>query len=61
MIVEKTIQLDNEDRRAINRTMYILKAINENGLYGLKDLEQIQSGIYYAYGNINFKLVEVAK
>jgi len=60
MIVEKTIQLDKEDRKAISKTIHILKAINENGLYGLKDLEQIYSGIY-EYGNINFELVEVAK
>ena len=60
MIVEKTIQLDKEDRRALSRVSYILKAINDNVLYGIKDLNEIANGTY-KYGNIKIELMEEVK
>ena len=57
MIVEKIIQLDKVDREAIDRVSFILRAINENGLYSLKDLKEIANGTY-EIGNIKIKLKE---
>ena len=60
MIVEKTIQIDKEDRKAINMVSFILKAIGENGLYGLRDLKEIANGTYTS-GNIKIELKKEEK
>ena len=61
MIVEKRIQLDKEDRKAINMVSFILRAIGEDGLYGLKDLKEIANGTYVSSGNIKIELKEKEK
>ena len=57
MVVEKTISLDKADRDALSRVSYILRAINDNQLYGIKDLTDIANG-NYSYGNIKIELIK---
>lgn len=51
MTVEKKIYLSDDDRKAIHKTIQILKAINQNECFSIPELDSISSGAY-RYGNI---------